>query len=247
MKKTVVFDFDGVIHSYTNGWKGEDVIPDQPVEGIADSIQEIREAGYEVAVVSTRCASPKGMEAVKQYLADNEIVVDKVCKEKPPAIVYIDDRAICFDGRSDELLEKIKSFKPWYQKNNQAATNFESKTSEREKLLDLINQALLVMKPNFTFEALTDYLLENGVIVPPCKVHDLVYDLVLCDDKKYRIFDMRVGKVVPFGSNYNDDVWNVYLIGTYTYAYRSFYDFGKTVFLTREEAEKALKEREANG
>ena len=125
MKKTVVFDFDGVIHSYTSGWKGEDVIPDSPVEGIAEEINRIREAGYEVAVVSTRCASPKGMEAVNKYLADNEIVVDKVCKEKPPAIVYIDDRAICFDGRSDELLEKIKSFKPWYQKNNQATTNYE--------------------------------------------------------------------------------------------------------------------------
>lgn len=125
MKKTVVFDFDGVIHSYTSGWKGEDVIPDPPVEGIADNINAIREAGYEVAVVSTRCATPKGMEAVIKYLADNEIAVDKVCKEKPPAIVYIDDRAICFDGRSDELLEKIKNFKPWYQKNNQAANNYE--------------------------------------------------------------------------------------------------------------------------
>ena len=124
MKKTVVFDFDGVIHSYTSDWKGEDVIPDSPVEGIAEGINRIREAGYEVAVVSTRCASPKGMEAVNKYLADNEIVVDKVCKEKPPAIVYIDDRAICFDGRSDELLEKVKSFKPWYQKNNQATTNY---------------------------------------------------------------------------------------------------------------------------
>ena len=126
MKKTVVFDFDGVIHSYTSGWKGEDVIPDPPVEGIADNIQKIREAGYAVAVVSTRCASPKGMEAVNKYLADNEIAVDKVCKEKPPAIVYIDDRAICFDGRSDELLEKINNFKPWYQKNNQAATNYDN-------------------------------------------------------------------------------------------------------------------------
>lgn len=33
--------------------------------------------------------------------------------EKPPAIVYIDDRAICFDGNADTLLEKIKKFKPW--------------------------------------------------------------------------------------------------------------------------------------
>ena len=79
------------------------------------------------------------------------------------------------------------------------------------------------------------------VFVLPCKKGDLVYELVLCDDGKYRIFDMRVGKVVPYGSLYNDDVWNLYLVGTYTYAYKSFYDFGKTVFLTREAAEQALK------
>lgn len=121
MKKTVVFDFDGVIHSYTSGWKGEDVIPDPPVTGIKDSVQQIRNAGYEVVVVSTRCATSKGLEAVKTYLADNEIAVDRVCKEKPPAIVYIDDRAICFDGKSDELLEKIEQFKPWYQRSDNNA------------------------------------------------------------------------------------------------------------------------------
>ncbi len=49
--------------------------------------------------------------------------------------------------------------------------------TDRERLLDLINQALLKMKPNFTFEALADYLLENGVIVPPCKVGDIVYKI----------------------------------------------------------------------
>ena len=32
--KTVVFDFDGVVHSYTSGWQGEDTIPDPPVPGI---------------------------------------------------------------------------------------------------------------------------------------------------------------------------------------------------------------------
>ena len=114
MSRTVVFDFDGVIHSYTSGWKGEDVIPDAPVPKIKEAIKQIREAGYEVVVVSTRCATSKGMKAVKEYLANNEIAVDRICKEKPPAIVYIDDRAICFDGNSDELLEKIENFKTWY-------------------------------------------------------------------------------------------------------------------------------------
>ena len=38
MKKTVVFDFDGVIHSYTSGWKGESVITDPPVPRIKEAM-----------------------------------------------------------------------------------------------------------------------------------------------------------------------------------------------------------------
>ena len=114
MKKTVVFDFDGVIHSYTSGWKGETIIPDKPVFGIKEAISEIRKAGYEVVVVSTRYATNEGIKAVNKYLLENGIVVDRVCKEKPPAIVYIDDRAICFDGNANGLLGKIDSFKPWH-------------------------------------------------------------------------------------------------------------------------------------
>lgn len=115
-KPTVVFDLDGVIHSYSSGWQGETAILDPIVPGIDEAIAEIREAGYCVAVVSTRCASPEGLKAVTQYLADNSIKVDIICKEKPPAIVYIDDRAICFDGDASSLLDNIKNFKPWYQK-----------------------------------------------------------------------------------------------------------------------------------
>lgn len=84
MKKTVVFDFDGVIHSYTSGWKGEDVVADPPVPGIREAIAEIRAAGYEVVVVSTRCATEKGHGAVSAWLADNDILVDAVMMKKPP-------------------------------------------------------------------------------------------------------------------------------------------------------------------
>lgn len=112
---TVVFDFDGVIHSYVSHWQGVDVIPDPPVPMIQEEIERIREAGYKVFVVSTRCASPNGMEAVKNYLAANDIVVDDVLAEKPPALVYIDDRAIRFDGNPCGLLEQIQEFKPWHE------------------------------------------------------------------------------------------------------------------------------------
>ena len=40
MKKTVVFDFDGVIHSYASGWKGTTCIPDPPVHGIEKALKD---------------------------------------------------------------------------------------------------------------------------------------------------------------------------------------------------------------
>ena len=120
--KTVVFDFDGVIHSYKSGWKGIDVIPDPPVDGIGDTIAELRADGYEVVVVSTRCAEECGILAVKQYLDKNGIVVDRVMKEKPPAIVYIDDRAICFDGNAKALVDKVRGFKNWLEEEKEMKT-----------------------------------------------------------------------------------------------------------------------------
>lgn len=113
---TVVFDFDGVIHSYKSGWKGVDVIPDPPVPGISGAIDDIRERGYRVVVVSTRCATLEGRAAVRRYLREHQINVDDVMTEKPPAVVYIDDRAICFNGDATDLLSQIESFKPWYYK-----------------------------------------------------------------------------------------------------------------------------------
>ena len=77
----------------------------------------------------------------------------------------------------------------------------------------------------------------------PCKIGDIVYDLVSCDDNQYHIFEMKVCNIVPFGQSRNGKVWNIYLEDNYTKAYRSFYDIGKTVFFTKEEAEQILKER----
>lgn len=122
MKQTIVFDFDGVIHSYTSGWKGTTCIPDPPVHGIEKALKDVHDAGYEVVIVSTRCDSFFGRVAIENWLDlyGLSVFVDRVCKEKPPAIVYIDDRAICFDGHPEKLLEKIKAFKPW---NKSTETN----------------------------------------------------------------------------------------------------------------------------
>lgn len=117
MKQTVVFDFDGVIHSYKSGWKGETSIPDEPVAGIRDALKAIHEAGYEIVIVSTRCRTQAGMQAINDWLLKYDMLryIDSISKEKPPAIVYIDDRAIQFDGIANTLLNKIQKFKPWYK------------------------------------------------------------------------------------------------------------------------------------
>lgn len=112
---TVVFDFDGVIHSYKSGWKGAGVIPDPIVPGITDVIDQLREHGYIVVVVSTRYSTQEGMEAVKDYLTKNGIIVDDVLAEKPPAVCYIDDRAICFRGNTEKLVDQIKKFRSWVE------------------------------------------------------------------------------------------------------------------------------------
>lgn len=73
---------------------------------------------------------------------------------------------------------------------------------------------------------LADYLLENGVIAPQVTVGQTVW------------FAMFNGVV--------DDYVNQFLMDIGTYLY-SFDEIGKTVFLTREAAEEALKAREKNG
>lgn len=113
--QSVVFDFDGVIHQYKHKpstWD-ETLILDPPVEGIREAVENIKGLGYKVIVVSARARSEAGRAAIRTWLDNYGIVVDEVTDKKPPAKVYIDDRAICFDGKSDKLVEKIQNFKPW--------------------------------------------------------------------------------------------------------------------------------------
>lgn len=126
-KKTVVVDFDGVIHSYKSGWQGIDNIPDPVVPGIQSALNTLRTEGYEVIVVSTRCSKEEGVRAVQNYLKMNHIIVDAIMAEKPPAICYIDDRAICFDGHAEHLVEKIREFEPWNKERDPAMEDMERK------------------------------------------------------------------------------------------------------------------------
>ena len=110
--------------------------------------------------------------------------------------------------------------------------------TDRDRLIELLKDTPMLdvlYGQDEDWESAADYLLANGVIVPPCKVGDTVYR-----PSKY------LGYVVPFliisfeatqsEMFYTDDSDNIIYIG----------EIGETVFLTKEEAEKKLKELEDN-
>jgi len=124
-KPILCLDFDGVIHSYTSGWKGADVVPDPPVPGAMCFIWDASEQ-FTVAIHSSRSAQPGGVKAMRSWLerhfrehwaADRTTCDDKLAEivwatEKPSAMVTLDDRAIPFNGEWPDVAS-LRSFKPW--------------------------------------------------------------------------------------------------------------------------------------
>lgn len=68
MNKTILIDFDGVIHSYTSGWQGLTKIPDPPVDGALKFLVELYDQGYQPCIYSSRSKSWFGRRAMKKWL-----------------------------------------------------------------------------------------------------------------------------------------------------------------------------------
>lgn len=100
----------------------------------------------------------------------------------------------------------------------------------REKLIVLIMESVGGCARNWA-EVIADHLLKNGIIVPPCKVGQTVYYPIRHTNK---VIDLFVREIV-----YTGDKIQCYA----SYLAFTVDNIGKTVFLTREEAEKALAGR----
>lgn len=121
-KPILCLDFDGVIHSYSSGWKGADIIPDPPVRG-AMAFLALALLHFRVAIFSSRSNQPGGLEAMQDYISRNSEMEFGVPirglewpLEKPPALVTIDDRAITFTGEWPDM-QSLLSFKPWNKRS----------------------------------------------------------------------------------------------------------------------------------
>ena len=103
----------------------------------------------------------------------------------------------------------------------------------RDRLVELIQNAVDGCA-SYWAELIADHLIANGVVLPPCKVGDKVYafsyprtDIIVIDEETVESLSFQVETDECY---YDED------------------KFGKTVFLTKEEAEQKLKEmRVENG
>ena len=139
-KPILCLDFDGVIHSYESGWKGATEIPDPPVVGALEFMWSALDH-FEVHVFSSRSNAPYGIEAMRDWLRKwavsgletyarddpNLLWVERIQwpKEKPPAKITIDDRAITFTGFWPDM-EYLKRFEPWNKPEQAGFTNINS-------------------------------------------------------------------------------------------------------------------------
>ena len=112
----------------------------------------------------------------------------------------------------------------------------------RDRLIELllnVDYALDTVgrKARDSAEFIADYLLEDGWIRPPVKLNQILY--TPCNYRNM-IAECRVSSITQKANG----TFKIRLTNSY---YRAVFevtedDFGKTVFLTKEEAEQAMKE-----
>ena len=133
-KPILCLDFDGVIHSYSSGWKGASVVPDPPVPGAMAFICEAVRY-FKVAIYSSRSGQNGGLGAMQGWLISEMMgylhgapekpeleqarsATAEIMKliewptEKPAAMVTLDDRAITFTG-TWPAMDTLLTFQPW--------------------------------------------------------------------------------------------------------------------------------------
>lgn len=131
-KPILCLDFDGVLHSYSSGWKGADVIPDPPTDGAMRFIWDAADH-FTIAIFSSRSRQTGGHHAMLRWLekhfrehwasdrtrADDILAEIQWPMEKPPAMITIDDRALTFNGQwADYDPKNLLRFQPWNKRED---------------------------------------------------------------------------------------------------------------------------------
>ncbi len=105
--KVVAIDLDGVLAEY-NGWKGEAEFG-LPIPGALEFIRTLQTRDYEPVIHTTRQEW-----RVAEWLERHGFPALRIASTKPPAVAYVDDRAVRFRGDFDAVLNGIEA-PPWWE------------------------------------------------------------------------------------------------------------------------------------
>ena len=120
-KPVLALDFDGVLLSYKDG-----VCEGRPTTGAIDFLDEVTKS-FHVSVYSCRNGVPSNVDGIKNWLIQiitesrptvraHEILRNmSISVVKPEAHVYLDDKAITFEGTWPSI-ETLLKFKPWWDR-----------------------------------------------------------------------------------------------------------------------------------
>ena len=111
MRSIVCVDLDGVLNQF-DGWKGAAYFH-PPHPGAREFLRRLNECGYQVVVFTVRWKPD-----VERWLTEHKLAdfVSEVTDKKPPAHIFVDDRALCFRGDFDSVLDEIKHFRAHWEK-----------------------------------------------------------------------------------------------------------------------------------
>lgn len=104
-RRLICIDFDGVLHQYSQGWKGPGNIYDPPVPGAMVWLRElIADERFEPMIYSSRPKHPDGLTAMKTWLLEHGLPETELKQlgfptEKPAAWLTVDDRCFLFRGQ----------------------------------------------------------------------------------------------------------------------------------------------------
>jgi hypothetical protein len=108
-------DLNGVLDAYT-GWKGPAHF-DPPRPGARAFLEELHARGYRIVIFTTRYEADVWTWARHHALDD---LIAAVTDRKPPAHVFVDDRAVCFRGDFAATLRDIDTFAAHWERDADA-------------------------------------------------------------------------------------------------------------------------------
>ena len=111
-KPTLLIDLDGVLNQYGNEKYNENYIPE-----IKEGAKEFLEKLYSLDKYDLVLFTSRNLLLSSKWLIRNNIDVyfKNITNVKIPALLHIDDRALCFKGDFSQTFSEIANFKPYYK------------------------------------------------------------------------------------------------------------------------------------